>query len=662
MAIINRIERMKSLIEKLNEASKEYYTNVAIMDDEEWDKLYEELRELEKISGVVLNNSPSINVGYEIIDELKKVAHSFPMLSLDKTKDMSDLADFVTKGDGVLSLKYDGLAVTLRYKRGELVGATTRGNGIEGKNVLTNILTIANVPQRIPYKDELLVGGEAIIDYQTFHKINECLPSGDEKYKHPRNLVSGSLDVLDSKTAFERKMRFIPWRVTKGFDDINSHFDKVKCLIELGFEDPIIFRINANSHKDMIKRYVNTIKEEAVDRGIPYDGVVISYDDTTFAESLGRTEKFFRHSLAYKFEDELFETTLLDVEWNTSKTGLINPVAIFEPVEIDGTDVSRATLHNVSYIKNLRLGIGDTIRVYKANMIIPKIHESLTKGNNVSIPSMCPSCNKTAKQKESIVCLNEYSTTTLHCENALCPAVFIKKLSHFVSRNAMDIDGVSGLTFVKIVDYLKINSFVDIYSLKKHRKELIKIEGLGEKSVDRLLDGIEKSRAVTLDRFIYSLSIPLIGRTASKALAKHCNYCYGSFLMATMFSSDGCNIPNFGSQMKSSLKEFVIENIEWIDELVEEMNFIKPNTPTTSETDLTGKIFVITGSLNKFANRDELKDKIESLGGKVSGSVSAKTTYLINNDKESNSSKNKKAKEFGVEIISEEEFEKIIEV
>jgi len=651
---VDKVNEMKKMIKRLNEASYKYYTSDQIMTDKEWDSVYEKLADLEKETGITLSNSPTVNVGYEIIDELKTATHNHPMLSLDKTKDINDLVEFKVKGECTLSLKYDGLATSLRYVDGELKSATTRGNGMEGKDVLSNVLTIANVPKSIPCKEELIVDGEVIIDYPTFHRINESLPEGIEKYKHPRNLVSGSIGVLDNRIALKRQMKFIPWRVIKGLEWSNSNYRRLTGLESMGFELPIIHLLGGMHEVEVVQFFINNIKEKAEENGIPFDGIIISYDNIEFAESLGRTEKFFRHSLAYKFEDDLFETTLLDVEWSTSKTGLVNPVAIFEPVEIDGTEVSRATLHNISYIKDLQLGIGDRIRVYKANMIIPKVHDSLTKGNNVSIPEVCPECEEHIEAS----CQNE--SETLHCTNDFCPAILIQKLVHFVSRNAMNIDGLSESTLTKIMNKIDITGFKDIYEFKNYRGWLINIEGLGEKSVDKLLREIEKSREVTLDRFIYSLSIPLIGRTASKNLAKHFKYRYEDFMPPVFFDTDFSDIPDIGDKMRDSLFNFLRDNAVWIEDLASEMKFIRPISYATSETDLTGKTFVITGSLNSFENRDELKEKIESLGGKVSGSVSTKTTYLINNDKESSSSKNKKAKEFGVEIISEEDFVRII--
>ena len=651
--MLSEMNRMKELIEILNKASVEYYTAEPIMTDNEWDRLYEELVRLEKRTGVILNSSPTVNVGYEIVDELKTVAHNHPMLSLDKTKELDELVKFARRNPISLSLKYDGLACSIRYMNGKLVSATTRGNGVEGKDVLTNAKTISNIPKDIPCKDELVIDGEIIIDFPTFKKINSRIPNESDRYAHPRNLVSGSMNVLDSEIASERKMKFYPWRVIKGFEEHPYHSYRVWELEYLGFDMPIMYVLESGCEKEEIEVYINKIKEKATSKGIPYDGIVIAYNNAEFADSLGRTSKYFLHSLAYKFEDDLYETTLLDVEWSTSKTGLINPVAIFYPVEIDGAEVSRATLHNVSYIKDLLLGIGDRIRVYKANMIIPKVHDSLTKSNDVSVPTTCPECKEWAE----IQC--QIEAETLHCTNDFCPAKLIQKLVHFVSRNAMNIDGLSEATLQSIQRAVIIEGFVDLYNLEDYREELERLDGFGERSVDKLLDAIEKSREVTLDRFIYSLSIPLIGRTASKALAKHCHYNYESFLMASLFTSDW-SIPDFGNKMKASLQKFVRENIEWIEELANELTFICPISYTTNETDLSEKTFVITGSLYNFSNRDELKDKIESLGGKVSGSVSAKTRYLINNDKESNSSKNKKAKELGVEIITEDDFIRMI--
>lgn len=648
------INRIKELIEILNNASFNYYNSNPIMSDCEWDKLYDELKLLEQETNIVYSNSPTQNVGYKVLDKIEKVTHNHPMLSLDKCHSEKDLIDFANDKDCILSVKCDGLTTSLHYINGKLIGAESRGNGIEGGDILENVMTIKNIPHNIPYKEELIIDGETIIDWNTFNKINECLPIGQDKFKHPRNLASASLNVLDTKIAASRNMRFIAWRVIKGLN-CKSVFFSLKEAEKLGFEIvPMWTYTNKSSDKENISVMLSDLQDKADNLGIPYDGAVMAYDDIEYGKSLGRTEKFFRHSIAYKYEDELYETKLKDIEWNTSKTGLINPVAVFDPVDLNGAITTRATLHNVSYIENLQLGIGDTIQVYRANMVIPKVHGNLTMSNTWKLPNKCPCCGGEVEVH------NENGSKTLHCISTDCKAKLLGKLVHFVSKNAINIDGLSEQTLQKFIDLGWLNTFRDIYYLSDHKEEMYKLDGFGKKSVDKLLESIEKSRNTTLDRFIYGLCIPLIGRTASKVIAKEFNNQAEEFYDIWCHSYDFTKLDDFGDAMNNSMKAFIRDNYRWIAEFIGEFNFRESDTNGNIKQVLEDKTFVITGSLKAYKNREELVSVIERNGGKVSGSVSAKTSYLINNDVASTSGKNKKAHDLGIPIISEGEFVQMI--
>jgi DNA ligase (NAD+) len=652
---LEKIEKIKELTKQLNAASYEYYNTVPIMSDNEWDRLYEELKALENETGIIYPNSPTQNVGYEILDKIEKVTHNHPMLSLDKCHSEQELIDFAGDKDCILSVKCDGLTTSLHYLDGGLVGAETRGNGMEGGNVLQNVLTIKNVPKTIPYKEELIIDGETIIDWNTFNKINEDLPDEQEKFKHPRNLVSGSLNVLDTKIAASRNMRFIAWRVIKGLNS-ESVFFALKNAEKLGFETvPMWTYTNNSSDKENISVMLNDLQDKADALGIPYDGAVMTYDDIEYGNSLGRTEKFFRHSIAYKYEQELYETTLRNIEWQTSKTGLINPIAVFNETIIDGASVTKATLHNISYIENLQLGIGDIIQVYKANQIIPKVHENLTRSNTWKLPDKCPCCG------EGVEMHNKNGSKTLHCVNPDCKAKLLGKLTHFASKNAANIDILSEQTLQKFIDLGWLNKFQDIYHLSDHKVEMYNLDGFGRKSVDKLLENIEKSRDIDLSHFLYSLSIPLIGKTASKDIARVCNDNFQTFVNTVNLKTECVftNIDGFGKEMNTSLRRWWNENAEMCFNLSKEFNFkeVKTNDEVkNTNTDLSGKVFVITGDLNHYKNRNELIEVIEGLNGKVTGSVSAKTDFLINNNVQSSSSKNQKAQKLNIPIITEEEF------
>lgn len=653
---MNKLERMKELINILNNASNAYYNQIPIMSDYEWDKLYDELNLLEYVTEIVLANSPTHNVGYSVADELKEVEHNHPMLSLDKTKSVDELIEFIGNRDCFLSVKADGLTTSLHYINGKLIGAETRGDGVRGTECLQNVLTIENVPKEIPYKDELIIDGETIIGWDTFREINDKLPE-DKKYKHPRNLVSGSLQLLDSKEAASRDMRFVAWRVIKGFEHKTPSEDLFRAK-DIGFEIIPILKSPRINQKEELLILLNRIRESADSHNIPYDGAVMAVDDYKIADSMGRTDKFFRHSMAYKYEDELFETILTDIEWNTSKTGLINPVAIFEPIDLNGAITTRATLHNITYIKDMMLGIGDRIRVYRSNMVIPKVHDSIDKSGNFKIPNKCPICGQPTK------IVKENDSEVLMCENPDCKGKLLGKLVHATSRNALDIENLSESTIEKFINLGWLTSIKDIYYLKCHENEMKTLEGFGKKSVEKLLSSIEKSRNTTLNRFIYSLSIPMIGKTVSKLIAEKVNYSIREFIttMGTKRAVYFSSLDGISDKKISSIDSYWSKHSDMIYELSKEFTFESPNIVLDEILNtLQGKTFVVTGSVDHYKNRDELKADIVSHGGTVVGSVSSKISYLINNDINSTSSKNQKAKSLNIPIISEEEFLSMIQ-
>ena len=655
---MNKLERIKQLIKDLNNASYAYYNQVPIMPDYEWDKMYDELINLEEETGIVLANSPTHNVGYSVADELKEVKHNHPMLSLDKTKSVDELIDFIGNKDCFLSVKADGLTTSLHYINGKLIGAETRGDGVRGTECLQNVLTMKNVPKEIPYKDELIIDGETIIGWDTFREINDKLPE-DKKYKHPRNFVSGSLQLLDSKEAANRNMRFVGWRVIKGFGHKTPSRDLCQAK-EIGFEIIPFVKLSKEYtwSKEELENILDDIRTYAYEDNIPYDGAVMAVDDYKIADSIGRTDKFFRHSMAYKYEDELFETVLTDIEWNTSKTGLINPVAIFEPVDLNGAITTRATLHNITYIKDMMLGIGDRIRVYRSNMVIPKVHDSIDKSGNFSIPDKCPICG----QPTRIVKENE--SEVLMCENPDCKGKLLGRLVHAASRNALDIENLSESTIEKFINLGWLNSIQDIYHLSDHENEMKTLDGFGKKSVEKLLNSIEKSRSTNLERFLYALSVPLLGKSASTIIADSLNYEFEDFMkvMAMTGAKYFENISSVGNALIKSLDNYFDKHCTDILILSKEFTFETPKS-VLEETkhNLDGKTFVITGSLEHYPNRDALKTVIESYGGKVLGSITTKVSYLINNNIDSTSSKNQKAKTLKIPIISEEDFLQMIQ-
>ncbi|MDD6579940.1 MAG: NAD-dependent DNA ligase LigA [Lachnospiraceae bacterium] len=653
MSNINETDRMKELIEVLNKASKAYYAeDIEIMSNAEYDALYDELLMLEEKTGTVLAGSPTVNVGYEAVDNLPKETHESPMLSLDKTKDREALRDWLNGHEALLSWKLDGLTIVLTYENGTLSKAVTRGNGEVGEVVTNNAKTFINLPHKIAYKGKLIIRGEAVISYDDFNKINEEIPEEGAKYKNPRNLCSGSVRQLNNEITAKRNVRFIAFNyVSQGGSDTDFKLrsEQFDFLKKQGFEVVEYHKVTEDSILDKISYFAKMVANYP----IPSDGLVLTYNDIEYGRSLGRTAKFPRDSIAFKWADETANTHLIDMEWSPSRTGLINPVAIFEPVELEGTTVSRASVHNVSIVKSLMLGIGDEISVYKANMIIPQIKENFTKSGNLTIPKFCPACSEKTQIK------NENGVETLYCVNEACPAKQIKRFSLFVSRDAMKIDGLSEATLEKFISVGFIKKLSDIYKLAEHKEAICNMDGFGDKSYEKLISSIEKSRDVLLPNLIYALGILNVGLSNAKIICKAFDYDIEKIKNATV--EEIAVTDNIGDVIATSVFDFFhdSEKLSEFNELVNELNILIPEKKETN-SNIGGKTFVITGSLNTYENRNALKDLIESLGGKVAGSVSAKTDYLINNDVTSNSSKNKKAKELNVQIISEEDFNELI--
>lgn len=641
------MERMKELILLLNEAAKAYYQqDREIMSNREYDELYAELEELEAKTGTILAGSPTQIVGFESVDSLPKEAHPSPMLSLDKTKERSVLADFVGDHKTLLSWKLDGLTIVLTYQNGQLHKAVTRGNGVVGEVVTNNARVFDNLPVQIPFQGQLVLRGEAIITYSDFEKINQEIEDVDTKYKNPRNLCSGSVRQLSNEITAQRHVRFYAFSLVtaEGVDFNNSNENKYSWLKEQGFE-VVEYRVVNQANLD---KTMDCFAEKILTNDFPSDGLVALYDDIAYGESLGSTAKFPRNSFAFKWADEIRPTKLLEMEWSPSRTGLINPVAIFEPVELEGTTVSRASVHNISIVKALQLGIGDTITVYKANMIIPQIAENLTKSGNLIIPDTCPVCGGTAK----ILCENDVET--LNCINPDCQAKKIKSFTLFVSRDAMNIDGMSEATLEKFISRGYIHDFGDIFLLDRYREQITSMEGFGEKSYARLMSSIANAAHTTLPRFLYSLGIPNVGLSNAKVLCKEYNYDLAKLREAT--TEDLSNIDGIGPVIAKTFTDYFADehNQQVVDHLLTLIELEEPELSTDNR--FNDKVFVITGSLEHFENRSALKAFIESKGGKVTGSVTTKTNYLINNDTTSSSSKNKKAKELNIPILSEKDF------
>ena len=643
-------KRMKELVELLNRAGRAYYQEAdEIMTNYEYDALYDELVRLEKETGTTLAGSPTAHVGYEVLSELPKERHERPMLSLDKTKDVQALKEWVGSHRTLLSWKMDGLTIVLTYQNGELFKAVTRGNGEVGEVITNNARVFRNIPLRIPFQGELVLRGEAVIGYREFERINEEIPEADARYKNPRNLCSGSVRQLNNEITAKRNVHFFAFSLVRaeGVDFENSHEKEFLWLQGQGFETVEYRVVTAENLEEAVRWFSERIEENEY----PSDGLVALYDDIAYGRSLGQTAKFPRDSMAFKWQDEIRETVLKEIEWSPSRTGLINPVAIFEPVELEGTTVSRASVHNISIMRGLELGVGDTIEVYKANMIIPQIADNKTRSGVRDIPKVCPVCGGATEIRK----INDVES--LYCTNPDCQAKKIKSFTLFVSRDALNIEGLSEATLEKFIARGFIHEFADIFRLSRFREEIVELEGFGEKSYENLISSVEKARKTTLARVIYSLGIPNIGLSGAKLICRQLDDEVERLLAAS--EEELAAIDGVGPVIAASFTGYFAdpEKRERFFRLLSELTLEKEETAAVQ--DLKGKVFVVTGSLTHFSNRAELKELIEKRGGKVTGSVTGKTDYLINNDTESSSSKNKKARELGIPVISEEEFLKL---
>ena len=651
---MNDTDRMKELVSKLNEAAKAYYAeDREIMSNLEYDRLYDELVALEEKTGVVLAASPTQSVGYEAVDELPKERHESPMLSLGKTKSREELADWLGGQTGLLSWKMDGLTIVLTYQNGTLVKAVTRGNGEIGEVITANAKAFVNVPLNISYQGELILRGEAIIRYSDFEKINEQIEDVDAKYKNPRNLCSGSVRQLNSEITAQRQVHFYAFSLVKadGIDFKNSRKEQFEWLKTQGFEVVEYHEVTKETLPETVKMYSEAIAENDT----PSDGLVLLYDDIAYGQSLGRTAKFPRDSIAFKWADEIQETKLLYIEWSASRTGLINPVAVFEPVELEGTTVSRASVHNISIMEALELGAGDRITVYKANMIIPQIADNLTRSGVRDIPEACPVCGGQTEVRQ----LNDVKS--LYCTNPDCQAKKIKSFTLFTSRDALNIAGLSEATLEKFIGVGMIHEYADIFHLDRHQEEIVEMDGFGQKSYDNLIAAAEKASHTTLPRMVYGLGVAGIGLANAKMICRHFKNDFEAMRHATV--EELVEIDGIGEVLAQAWTAFFSDgkNNAIVDHLLAELTFEAEDEESSEGADeaFAGMNFVITGSLEHFKNRKELQELIERRGGKVTGSVTSKTNYLINNDVASSSSKNKKARELGVPILSEEEFLKL---
>ena len=647
------MRRMKELVEILRQASRAYYQDDReIMSNLEYDSLYDELVALEQKTGIVLSTSPTVSVGYEAVDELPKETHESPMLSLDKTKDREVLRSFIGNHKTLLSWKMDGLTIVLTYRNGVLEKAVTRGNGVVGEVVTNNARVFDNIPHKISFQGELILRGEAIITYSEFEKINRDIADVDARYKNPRNLCSGSVRQLNNKITAGRHVRFYAFSLVKadGADFQNSRQRQMEWLEEQGFET-VEYRVVTGETLDEAMEY---FAGKVAENDFPSDGLVALYDDIAYGDSLGRTAKFPRNAFAFKWADEMAETTLEEIEWSPSRTGLINPVAIFTPVELEGSTVSRASVHNISIMRKLELGIGDRIRVYKANMIIPQIGENLTRSGVKDIPECCPACHGPAV----IEMVNDVES--LYCRNSRCPAKAIKGFTLFVSRDAMNIDGLSEATLEKFIGHGLIGRFGDIFELEKYRDEIVQMEGFGEKSCQNLLNSIEKARKTELPRLIYALGIPNIGLSNAKVICQ--KFGYDLKKLRSLTREELAEADGIGPVIAGSFVDYFADEDRnrQLDHLLTHL-VIQEAPRETNEQIFAGLNFVITGNVEHFANRNAVKAEIEKRGGKVTGSVTSKTNYLINNDVTSNSSKNKKAKELQIPIISENDFIRMLD-
>ena len=644
-------ERMKELVSLLNKASRAYYQEAQeIMSNYEYDRLYDELKELEDELGITLSNSQTVNVGYEVVSELPKERHESPMLSLDKTKEVEELKNFVGDQKVLMSWKMDGLTVVLTYRDGKLYKAVTRGNGEVGEVITNNAKVFKNVPVQIAYQGELILRGEAVIGYKDFEKINQEIEDVDARYKNPRNLCSGSVRQLNNQITAKRNVMFYAFTLVQadGVDFQNSRACQMEWLKSQGFTTVEYYMVTRDTVEDEVAKFSSKISEN----DFPSDGLVLTYDDIAYGRSLGRTAKFPRDSFAFKWQDEIRETVLREIEWSPSRTGLINPVAIFDPVELEGTTVSRASVHNISIMEELELGIGDRIEVYKANMIIPQIAENLTRSGVKDIPCKCPVCQGETKIRQV------GNAKALYCMNPECQAKHVKSFALFVSRDALNIEGLSEATLEKFISRGYIHTFADIFHLDQYKEKIQKMEGFGEKSYKKLTESIEKARTTTLPRVIYSLGIAGIGLANAKVICRELKYDVESLLKV---SEEELNeIQGVGEVLAKAFVGYFADakHVENFRRLLNELTI--PEETVTKQQIFEGVNFVITGSVKHFANRGEVKELIESLGGKVTGSVTSKTNYLINNDVTSTSSKNKKANELGIPIISEETFLKLV--
>ena len=660
---MDKRKRIEELVELLNQAGKAYYEEgQEIISNLEYDKAYDELVRLEEETGIVLSASPTQNVGYSVATALPKEEHASPMLSLDKTKSVETLQSFLGEQKGILSWKLDGLTVVMTYEKGEFVKAVTRGNGRIGEIVTENAKRFRNLPLRIPFKGRLVLRGEALIRYSDFAKINEEIPEEGAKYKNPRNLCSGSVRQLDPKITWERRVYFFPFtlvsveeredrssRESGGLPDFhNSHEAEFEFLEQQGFQ--VVGRRAVN--KEELPGAVSDFSEQVKKNDFPSDGLVLLMDDISYGKSLGTTAKFPRNALAFKWEDEEEKTILREVEWSPSRTGLINPVAIFDPVELEGTVVSRASLHNISYLEDLKLGIGDEITVYKANMIIPQIGENLTKSGQLPIPEHCPACHEETK------IVQDKEAKMLYCENPHCPAKRIKQFALFVSRDALNIEGLSEMTLEKFIGKGFIQEFPDLFSLKEHKEEIIAMEGFGQKSYDKLIENAEKARETSLARLLYGLGIGGIGASNARVLSEAFHDDAEALSRAEL--SEVVSIKGIGPILGESIVRYFKEeeNLRLFRKLLSILHLHKEERAENAL--LSGKVFVITGSLVHFQNRKELEEEIRKAGASTASSVSKNTSYLINNDKNSTSSKNKKAQELGIPILSEEDFLRLL--
>ncbi|MGN8861200.1 NAD-dependent DNA ligase LigA [Dorea longicatena] len=642
---------MKELVRLLNKASRAYYQEAQeIMSNYEYDRLYDELKELEDELGITLSNSPTVNVGYEVVSELPKERHESPMLSLDKTKEVEELKNFVGDQKVLMSWKMDGLTVVLTYRDGKLYKAVTRGNGEVGEVITNNAKVFKNVPVQIAYQGELILRGEAVIGYKDFEKINQEIEDVDARYKNPRNLCSGSVRQLNNQITAKRNVMFYAFTLVQadGVDFQNSRACQMEWLKSQGFTTVEYYMVTRDTVEDEVAKFSSKISEN----DFPSDGLVLTYDDIAYGRSLGRTAKFPRDSFAFKWQDEIRETVLREIEWSPSRTGLINPIAIFDPVELEGTTVSRASVHNISIMEELELGIGDRIEVYKANMIIPQIAENLTRSGVKDIPCKCPVCQGETKIRQV------GNAKALYCMNPECQAKHVKSFALFVSRDALNIEGLSEATLEKFISRGYIHTFADIFHLDQYKEEIQKMEGFGEKSYKKLTESIEKARTTTLPRVIYSLGIAGIGLANAKVICRELKYDVESLLKV---SEEELNeIQGVGEVLAKAFVGYFADakHVENFRRLLNELTI--PEETVTKQQIFEGVNFVITGSVKHFANRGEVKELIESLGGKVTGSVTSKTNYLINNDVTSTSSKNKKANELGIPIISEETFLELV--